>query len=177
MLLHIYRKQGRIFFIFIGTKDSSGMRIWYTSSPREYDAGIFEVGYYVHPYMVIPPNAKNFTITGVSLDDCTTKVSAWKSYIWRRDMHLFYSIYLRMAFMYLQTYFIHILLVSEQTCCNSGISSFGIPSQVMGWPCNTSATTLTVMCTRNWNQLIGICNMTSTSNRLFTCHVRKSSCQ
>ena len=57
-----------------GTLDSSGMRIWYIDTPREHEAAIMEVGYEVHPFMVVPPNAKNFTITGLAVDECTSTV-------------------------------------------------------------------------------------------------------
>ena len=60
-----------------GTIDSSGMRIWYIDTPREHEAGILEVGYAVHPYMVVPPHAKNFTITGLTIDECTSKVQKY----------------------------------------------------------------------------------------------------
>ena len=50
------------------------MRIWYIDTPREHEAAILEVGYDVHPYMVVPPHAKNFTITGLTIDECTSKV-------------------------------------------------------------------------------------------------------
>ena len=58
-----------------GTIDSSGMRIWYTDTPREHEAGILEVGYSVTPVMIVPPNTKNFTITGLVDDECTNRVS------------------------------------------------------------------------------------------------------
>ena len=57
-----------------GTIDSSGMRFWYTDTPREHEAAILNVGYYVTPLMVIPPNAKNFTITGFVNEECTNQV-------------------------------------------------------------------------------------------------------
>ena len=60
---------------FAGVVDSSGVRIWYTDTPREHDAGMILVGYSVHPYMVIPPNAKNYTVTGFVSEECTNRVS------------------------------------------------------------------------------------------------------
>ena len=51
------------------------MRMWYTSTPRQYDAGIMEVGHFVHPFMVIPPDVKNFTTTGITTEECTKNVS------------------------------------------------------------------------------------------------------
>ena len=61
--------------VFSGVVDSSGMRIWYTDIPREHDAGMLLVSYSVHPFMVVPPNAKNFTITSFINEDCTNRVS------------------------------------------------------------------------------------------------------
>ena len=58
-----------------GTVDSSGMRLWYTSTPREHEAGILEVGHFVTGYHIIPPNSENFTTTGIMVDECTTGVS------------------------------------------------------------------------------------------------------
>jgi hypothetical protein len=56
-----------------GIVDSSGMRLWYSSTPREHEAGVIEIGHYVTQYHVIPPNTKNFTTTGVMLSDCSNK--------------------------------------------------------------------------------------------------------
>ena len=58
-----------------GTIDSSGMRFWYIDTPREHDAGIVNVGYSVTQLMIVPPNTKNFTITGLVNDECTNQVS------------------------------------------------------------------------------------------------------
>jgi hypothetical protein len=58
-----------------GTVDSSGMRLWYTSSPREHDSGVLYLGHFVTPYHIIPPNSKNFTTTGVMLGECSSRVS------------------------------------------------------------------------------------------------------
>ena len=101
-------------FVYIGVTDSSGMRIWYTSSPREYDAGMLAVGYSVTPHMVVPPNAKNFTITGFVHEECTNRVSLIINHTFHGySLYLFFfSTFLRMAFMCLQISFTHILLVS-----------------------------------------------------------------
>ncbi|CAI8042477.1 DBH-like monooxygenase protein 1 homolog [Geodia barretti] len=56
-----------------GTRDSSGMRLWYTTTPREYDAGIFEVGYFIGVNHVIPPNSQNFVTQCILPDQCTNK--------------------------------------------------------------------------------------------------------
>ncbi|CAI8042465.1 DBH-like monooxygenase protein 1 homolog, partial [Geodia barretti] len=56
-----------------GTVDSSGMRLWYTSTPREHEAGVLQVGHFVTEYHIIPPNSENFTTTGIVFDDCTNE--------------------------------------------------------------------------------------------------------
>ena len=50
------------------------MRIWYTDTPREHEAAILQVGYRVDRLMIVPPNAKNFTITGLVNEECTNQV-------------------------------------------------------------------------------------------------------
>lgn len=54
--------------------DSSGIRFWYTSTRREHNAGILEVGHFVTPYHVIPPNSPNFVTTGILPAECTQEV-------------------------------------------------------------------------------------------------------
>ena len=51
------------------------MRMWFTSTPREYDAGIITFGHDITPEQIIPPNAKNFTTTALLTDECTKAVS------------------------------------------------------------------------------------------------------
>ena len=58
-----------------GTPDSSGLRLWYTKTPREHDAGLLTVGHFVHPYHVIPPNSQNFISTGLLTEQCSKDVS------------------------------------------------------------------------------------------------------
>ena len=60
---------------FPGTLDSSGLRVWYTKTPREHEAGILTVGHFVHPYHVIPPNSQNFVSTGLLTEKCSKDVS------------------------------------------------------------------------------------------------------
>ena len=57
-----------------GTLDSSGMRMWYTSTPREHEAGILQIGHSVHPFHMIPPNVANFTTIGITTSRCTERV-------------------------------------------------------------------------------------------------------
>ena len=76
-----------------GTIDSSGMRFWYTDTPREHDAGIFEVGYGVTPVMIVPPNAKNFTITGFVNDECTNQVRYTYNTCPSHLVHLLYTVH------------------------------------------------------------------------------------
>jgi hypothetical protein len=66
-----------------GTNDSSGMRLFYTDTPREHDAGILQVGYGITSLIVVPPNTKNFTITGLVNDEYTNQ------YFPRDGIHVF----------------------------------------------------------------------------------------
>lgn len=59
---------------FTGTRDSSGLRFFYTRTPREHDAAVLHTGHDVNPYMIIPPNTANYTVTGMCIADCTNKV-------------------------------------------------------------------------------------------------------
>ena len=63
-----------IVFVFTGTRDSSGIRFFYSSQPREHDAGILEVGHEVDPFMFIPPNTPNYIVGGMCIADCTNRV-------------------------------------------------------------------------------------------------------
>ncbi|CAI8042462.1 DBH-like monooxygenase protein 1 homolog, partial [Geodia barretti] len=57
-----------------GTVDSSGMRMYYTSTAREYDAGILTFGHDITPDQIIPPNAKSFTTTAILTGECTEAI-------------------------------------------------------------------------------------------------------
>ena len=61
--------------MYAGAVDSSGVRLWYTSTPREHDAGALVVGHFVSPQQIIPPNVQNFTTTAIVPEDCTRAVS------------------------------------------------------------------------------------------------------
>ncbi|KAL9970009.1 hypothetical protein ACROYT_G022312 [Oculina patagonica] len=54
-----------------GRKDSSGVRFYYTSKLRSYDAGVLSVGESVTPYMVIPPKQKSWLTVGYCPKECT----------------------------------------------------------------------------------------------------------
>ncbi|CAI8042458.1 DBH-like monooxygenase protein 1 homolog [Geodia barretti] len=69
-----------------GTVDSSGMRLRYTSTPREHAAGTIIFGHAVSKDHVIPPNAKNFTTTVVMPEDCT------RNFIPDEGIHVFGNI-------------------------------------------------------------------------------------
>ena len=82
------------------------------------------IGYHIHRAMIVPPNSKNFTITSFINEDCTNKVSR----IWHMSQCFpidtsynsylsFYSSFLKMVFMCLETFFIHMLLVSRIKLC------------------------------------------------------------
>nr|CAG4650823.1 EOG090X0318 [Simocephalus serrulatus] len=51
--------------------DSSGVRLWYTSHLRQYDAGVMELGLEYTDKMAIPPGQNSFTLTGYCLPQCT----------------------------------------------------------------------------------------------------------
>lgn len=46
------------------------MRFYYTSTLRQYDAGIFAVGYKVSPYMIIPPKQESWLTVGYCAKEC-----------------------------------------------------------------------------------------------------------
>ena len=54
--------------------DSSGIVLFYTSSPRKYDAAITTIGRVIEPGMLIPPNTKEFVIAAECAAQCTEKV-------------------------------------------------------------------------------------------------------
>lgn len=59
--------------------DSSGIRLWYTSHLRQYDAGVMELGLEYSDKMAIPPGQNAFTLTGYCLPQCTAVVLRLKS--------------------------------------------------------------------------------------------------
>ena len=58
----------------LGKIDSSGMRFYYTSTPREHDAGIMFLGHDVTSRMIVPPGAPNYMIGGICTANCTESV-------------------------------------------------------------------------------------------------------
>ena len=54
--------------------DSSGIRFHYTSTAREFDAGILEVGHKVEREMIVPPETANYTVASICIAECTSKV-------------------------------------------------------------------------------------------------------
>jgi dopamine beta-monooxygenase len=54
--------------------DSSGIRMWYTSHLRQYDAGVMELGLEYTDKMAIPPGQYSYTLTGYCLPQCTAVV-------------------------------------------------------------------------------------------------------
>ena len=57
-----------------GVIDNSGMRFFYTNTPRQHDAGILGLGNNLPGVMAIPPKATNFTIAGLCTSKCTNEV-------------------------------------------------------------------------------------------------------
>jgi len=58
--------------------DSSGIRFYYTTQEPRYRAGILALGALVDTAMIIPPRAKQFTISAVCTASCTDDVSSAK---------------------------------------------------------------------------------------------------
>ncbi|KAM9324234.1 dopamine beta-hydroxylase [Gastrophryne carolinensis] len=54
-----------------GLRDSSGIRLHYTPSLRKFDAGIMELGLVYTPVMAIPPQQKEFILSGYCTEKCT----------------------------------------------------------------------------------------------------------
>ena len=59
----------------VGVMDSSGVEFFYTSEPREHEAGILNLGYNVNRLMVIPPNTPRYDVIGYCDPQCTSRVS------------------------------------------------------------------------------------------------------
>ena len=57
-----------------GIVDSSGIEFTYIDNPREYDAGVMSISH-TEKTMVLPPNANDFSVTGLCPPECTRKVS------------------------------------------------------------------------------------------------------
>ena len=54
--------------------DNSGVEFFYTSTPRQHEAGILTVGHTVSRLMIIPPNTESYYIVGECSADCTRMV-------------------------------------------------------------------------------------------------------
>lgn len=57
-----------------GRRDSSGIRLHFTRSLRQYDAGIMELGLVYTPVMAIPPQQRSFYLSGYCTSKCTRTV-------------------------------------------------------------------------------------------------------
>ena len=57
-----------------GVIDNSGIEFFYTSTPRQHDAGIMSVGHGVVREMIIPPNTGSYYIVGECSAECTSRV-------------------------------------------------------------------------------------------------------
>ena len=60
--------------IYSGIVDSSGIQFTYLETPREHDAGILFIGHEVSSFMVVPPNAANYTVSAFCPMECTNEV-------------------------------------------------------------------------------------------------------
>jgi len=68
--------------LFTDVIDNSGIQFFYTSTPRQHDAGILTLGHTVNRLMIVPPNAGSYSIVGKCSAECTNQV--WKS----KTLHL-----------------------------------------------------------------------------------------
>ena len=59
----------------VGIRDSSGFQFFFENSPRLHNAGILTIGHEVNRFMIVPPMATNYGITGVCSAQCTSQVS------------------------------------------------------------------------------------------------------
>ena len=72
---HAYQQSVHYYnYLITDVIDSSGIRFYYSSSPREHDAGILAVGHRVTSYMIIPPGTQNYTIGAVCTGTCINNV-------------------------------------------------------------------------------------------------------
>ena len=55
---------------YTGHNDSSGLRFYYTSNLRDYDAGIFAVVDAVNSFMIIPPKQESWLTVGYCSKEC-----------------------------------------------------------------------------------------------------------
>ncbi|XP_041368555.1 DBH-like monooxygenase protein 1 homolog [Gigantopelta aegis] len=55
--------------------DSSGLRMFYTPTLRQYDAGILETGVMVHELQMIPPEFDNFVSKGICNQQCVSRMT------------------------------------------------------------------------------------------------------
>ena len=62
--------------IMSGRIDSSGIRFYYTTELRRYDAGCLELGLEYTPKMAIPPSMEAFQLSGHCTVSCTEIVSS-----------------------------------------------------------------------------------------------------
>ena len=109
------RSTFHVYTLYIGVLDSSGIEFFYTSTPRQHDAGILNIGHAVTFSMIIPPNAADFTIFGLCPASCTNQVctilvSKYNNYVLTTQYiyninSVFYSSFQKKEFMSLQTCF------------------------------------------------------------------------
>ncbi|KAK2819038.1 hypothetical protein Q5P01_024599 [Channa striata] len=71
-----------------GRRDESGIRLHYTTSLRQYDAGIMELGLVYTPVMAIPPKQHTFYLSGYCTSKCTrTALPSGGIYIFASQLH------------------------------------------------------------------------------------------
>uniref|UniRef100_A0A3Q3EEH7 Dopamine beta-hydroxylase n=1 Tax=Labrus bergylta TaxID=56723 RepID=A0A3Q3EEH7_9LABR len=74
--------------VISGRRDSSGIRLYYTTSLRRYDAGIMELGLVYTPIMAIPPKQHAFYLNGYCTSKCTkTALPPGGIYVFASQLH------------------------------------------------------------------------------------------
>jgi len=66
--------------LFTDVIDNSGIQFFYTSTPRQHDAGILTVGHFVNRLMIVPPNAGSYFIAAQCSAECTNEVQKTKTF-------------------------------------------------------------------------------------------------
>ncbi|XP_070581118.1 DBH-like monooxygenase protein 1 homolog [Ptychodera flava] len=72
-------------------RDSSGVRVWYTSNLREHDVNMITLGGTVTPAIVIPPKADRFTLSTYCSSECSKK-GLTDSNMNETELHVFGSL-------------------------------------------------------------------------------------
>ena len=95
----------------LGKIDSSGLNLYYSFTPTKIKAGNFAIGATSVPHMIIPPNAETFTHESLCSSMCLDRVCTLIIELIQYNViisYIFSSIFLRMVFIFLPLFCIHI---------------------------------------------------------------------